>query len=284
MPCGKCLACRYEQAKTWSLRIKLESLDYDPSLIQFVTLTYDSEFYPGELVPADLSSFIKRLRKNSGLKFRYFACGEYGSKRGRAHYHLILFGVKFDEIAHLVGISKMDYVYKKIRPFKIGGGYNVAWTKGFVDVQTAMTAGAVASYVAHYVTGKVENYAGGREPEFHRCSLGLGRSITEKLPFYTPIIKIGESFHFLGRYLRNKLAERFNCLDSVIQQSIQNLSEKMVEIVSKFTDNCGYYAEALNHKYRLPFALENFSYKEYISPAKDLLISLHKIKKERLNL
>ncbi|MER8450125.1 hypothetical protein NKG60_08975 [Mesorhizobium sp. M1428] len=33
---------------------------------------------------------MKRLRKH-GHKFRYFAVGEYGSKKGRAHWHLILF-------------------------------------------------------------------------------------------------------------------------------------------------------------------------------------------------
>lgn len=38
----------------------------------------------------DLTDFFKRLRK-SGLNFRYFACGEYGDKFARAHYHVIFF-------------------------------------------------------------------------------------------------------------------------------------------------------------------------------------------------
>lgn len=36
----------------------------------------------------DLQDYFKRLRK-SGLEFHYFACGEYGDKFARSHYHCI---------------------------------------------------------------------------------------------------------------------------------------------------------------------------------------------------
>lgn len=38
----------------------------------------------------DLQDFHKRLRE-SGLKFSFFACGEYGDKFSRPHYHVIYF-------------------------------------------------------------------------------------------------------------------------------------------------------------------------------------------------
>ena len=35
--------------------------------------------------------FIKRLRARVGAPIRYFACGEYGDKFSRPHYHVIFF-------------------------------------------------------------------------------------------------------------------------------------------------------------------------------------------------
>lgn len=59
----------------------------------FVTLTYDQYFVPKDGVEKEhVQLFMKRLRKNYGeRKIRYFAVGEYGTKTGRPHYHLLLF-------------------------------------------------------------------------------------------------------------------------------------------------------------------------------------------------
>lgn len=64
----------------------------------FLTLTYADEHLPNPptLILSDLQKFLKRLRKRSGLKIRYFACGEYGAQFFRPHYHLILFGIDAD--------------------------------------------------------------------------------------------------------------------------------------------------------------------------------------------
>ena len=62
----------------------------------FITLTYDNEHLPkDESIDKDeLQRFFKRLRKNYPPKtIKYFACGEYGDKKKRAHYHAIIFGV-----------------------------------------------------------------------------------------------------------------------------------------------------------------------------------------------
>lgn len=83
----------------------LESFGHKESV--FTTLTYSDENLPenGNLKLTDLQNFLKRYRKNTNEKFRYFAVGEYGSKqkykdnRGRVrigterpHYHIVLFG------------------------------------------------------------------------------------------------------------------------------------------------------------------------------------------------
>ena len=56
-------------------------------------------------------SFFKRLRKqyakrSNGIKLRYYACGEYGDRYGRPHYHAIVCGLSLrDEDKALVRLS-----------------------------------------------------------------------------------------------------------------------------------------------------------------------------------
>lgn len=111
IPCGRCVGCRMEYSRQWANRCMLE-LEYHESAY-FVTLTYDDYHVPrsyysdpdtGEaqlsltLQPKDVTDFLKRLRFNTGQQFRYFYCGEYGPSTWRPHYHLIIFGLKLDDL------------------------------------------------------------------------------------------------------------------------------------------------------------------------------------------
>lgn len=99
VPCGKCIGCRLERARQWSVRCWAESLMHERN--SFLTLTYSDEFLPidGELKKRDLTLFLKKLRmflfRKFGTTVRYFACGEYGTKSGRPHFHVCLFGEDF---------------------------------------------------------------------------------------------------------------------------------------------------------------------------------------------
>lgn len=64
----------------------------------FLTVTYDDEHFPADasVHKSEVQLFMKRLRKWLGSrKVRYFACGEYGGKLRRPHYHIVLFGYEF---------------------------------------------------------------------------------------------------------------------------------------------------------------------------------------------
>jgi hypothetical protein len=65
----------------------------------FITLTYNNEHLPSDksIHKEHLQKFFKRLRKNTGIKLRYFACGEYGEQNNRPHYHAIIFGYDFPD-------------------------------------------------------------------------------------------------------------------------------------------------------------------------------------------
>lgn len=92
VPCGKCAFCIKKNIDAWCLRLQHE-MEVSSSAF-FITLTYDEQHLPAgeELSKRDLQLFIKRLRKiNPGI--RYFAIGEYGSQKGRPHYHAVIFNL-----------------------------------------------------------------------------------------------------------------------------------------------------------------------------------------------
>lgn len=90
VPCGKCLACLTNKRNDWAFRLEQE---YKRSKgAAFITLTYHPKFVPDSGVSKrHFQLFMKRLRKKSGDRLRYFAVGEYGTKTQRPHYHAIIF-------------------------------------------------------------------------------------------------------------------------------------------------------------------------------------------------
>ena len=69
IPCGQCIGCRLEKSRVWAMRCMHEASLYPKNC--FVTLTYDDDHLPenGSLRPADMTKFLKRLRKNIGNTF-----------------------------------------------------------------------------------------------------------------------------------------------------------------------------------------------------------------------
>lgn len=125
VPCGHCIGCRLEYSRQWANRCMLEAQYHERSC--FVTLTYDDWHVPkrfygnvadGTALPCysldkrDLQLFFKRLRKRfPDCRIRYFGCGEYGVNTLRPHYHIILFGIDFeDKVLSKLGSSKSNQV------------------------------------------------------------------------------------------------------------------------------------------------------------------------------
>lgn len=169
VPCGRCPACRRRKQNEWAYRM-LEESKYS-RLTAFVTLTYGDDYLPFSdlgvptLFPDHLKKFFKDLRYRIG-SFRYFACGEYGDKFDRPHYHFILF--------YNGDCSSQD----------IESYISRCWFYGHIKFQTPITAGR-AKYCAKYSMKQVGFDYGDVVPPFARMSRrpGIGKLFLDHLNF-----------------------------------------------------------------------------------------------------
>lgn len=206
IPCGNCLGCRMDYARDWSARLMHELLMHDPKECWFLTLTYDDAalmetfsdssidrlrigadsfgeavFWPN-LDARDMQLFWKRVRKDfPDRKIVYFQAGEYGEKRQRCHFHVIVFDLPLDpKELHENGVSDLghvtyrsDYLERK-------------WQHGNVIVGKVTTESC--AYVARYTLKKAkemwENDYSNRVRPFVRMSRnpGIGKTYLDAHP------------------------------------------------------------------------------------------------------
>lgn len=145
-PCGKCKSCRITKRQEWTGRILLESSRFASNL--FVTLTYAPEYLPpnGSLEKRDIQLFLKRLRKSLRTRIRYLAVGEYGSRRDRPHYHLVIFGADSISLEQIIEKGKVLTVSPQIKK---------AWPWGFHTADPLNRERA--RYVAGYCLKKMQD-------------------------------------------------------------------------------------------------------------------------------
>lgn len=159
LPCKRCMACRIQHTREWAVRL-MHELDYHDRA-SFVTLTYDDDHLPvdGGLDKRALQLFLKRYRKSAAPgPIKYYACGEYGGRFGRPHYHLIIYGDAFDR--------RDDRRLLEVWPY----GFN---SSGSVTYDSCRY---VAGYCIDKLNGPLaaEVYQG-RQPPFQLQSKGLGK-------------------------------------------------------------------------------------------------------------
>jgi len=178
VPCGKCPPCKMRRVNEWVFRMMWEE-QHNSVSSYFVTLTYDTAHVP--LTPhgfmtlrkKDFQDFMKRLRKSiseyrfTGLDHppvKYYACGEYGTKTNRPHYHAIILNVPNPDLfASAWSLSGVQF--------------------GAVDIGTA-TSDSVA-YCMKYIDKesfrekKYRHSRDDREREFSLMSKGIGAGYVE---------------------------------------------------------------------------------------------------------
>lgn len=217
-PCGYCSSCRNGKVLGWVFRLIEEMRSSNTAA--FFTFTYkDSELpwtdYGPSLYKRDFQTYMKRLRKAqakvSNDKIRYYACGEYGGKTGRPHYHAVLFNVH--EALHLPVLMES------------------IWQKGQVD--SAPLNMARIKYVCKYVMknhNKTE-----LQNEFSLMSKRLGKSwlTPANVQFYKdrelPYVhdEFGSKWP-MSRYFKERIHDK-EVRDRLGQEAIASLEYKPLD-------------------------------------------------------
>lgn len=153
--CGACPECMQERSSIWALRSVMESKSHAFNCM--VTLTYDKFKYNfrGDVIGEEdvnpdlkvqkphIQKFFKRLRKKFGQGIKYIACAEYGSHTHRAHYHCILFGVRFSD-AHFYKRSKRG------NPIYMSKTLTDLWGHGICTIDSINVQSSIARYCTKY--------------------------------------------------------------------------------------------------------------------------------------
>lgn len=203
------------------MRLQHEAAYWDPLQTTFYTFTYSPEYLlDNSLHKRDLTLFFKRLRKwKYPNRIKYFACGEYGEKQKRPHYHAILYGVFYDDK------SKVESLWQK------GFSY-----PGFFSPQSA-------KYVANYVLkSNSQSYASSAlEKPFLCVSQGIGKQFC--LDHKDQLISDGCIYHNgkernLPHYYIKKLSEND---ESIAADLLEKASKRGEEALDKLREH--YFAK-----------------------------------------
>lgn len=234
VPCGKCVECKQLRKEDWTCRGLLEASHYENNIM--ITLTYNDVYNSGNLEPKHLRDFIKRVRaslyeidpetgEKEYDKIKFLACGEYGKKHDRPHYHILFFGWKpadmvFFKMDKGVPVFRSEFVEKK-------------WLLGFSSCTEVNenTIGYVVKYLQKY-NSAASYIQKGLLPPFFRSSKGVGA-----LDMYRDTIFTDDKIYVNGkaystpRYFLRKLSETtfFGDKAKLLLEARQRVQKEKVE-------------------------------------------------------
>lgn len=217
IPCGRCMCCRTNTRKKWTGRILLESMDH--LFNSFLTLTYDDDHIESDsLIKEDLTLYLKKIRNAIG-SFRYYACGEYGDKTKRPHFHVILFGVKTDPEIKQILFEK--------------------WGKGFISMYELNKARA--SYTARYVQKKLYGDKAKEDPRIQPYAVmsrrpGIGLNAMPALADSLLKYNVSIQYRLTGKLLHKglyKIGKETYPLDNYMVKKMTDHVIKEWDVVAK---------------------------------------------------
>lgn len=154
--CGCCPECLRSRSSLYVVRSYYEAKEHLNNCM--VTLTYDNferdarGRLTGRELPVDRSLhvckrdvqlFMKRVRKKFGNDIKYLIAAEYGSRTHRAHYHAILFGVKFEDLVPFRRSKRGNIIFRSHT-------LDTLWNHGICTVDSKNINSAVARYCTKY--------------------------------------------------------------------------------------------------------------------------------------
>lgn len=205
LPCGRCLECLTQYSSEWANRCMLESTLHKHCCM--ITLTFSVS--DGSVHKSDLQLFMKRLRKAVKCPVRFFACGEYGKKGRRPHYHVIIFGWQPDDL--------VEFFYREDHWVYLSETVSKIWTSGdcwkslerqpgYITVESLTRRSA--KYCAKYLQ-KLQPLLPEQNPPFTLMSLRPAIGLLAFKPEWTLTDKMyidGKSYP-VPRYFRRKFGD-----------------------------------------------------------------------------
>lgn len=239
--CGHCPECLQKKSRKWALRCAMEA---KVSHGVMVTLTYDtykvingkeSNFEENPINPnmplskEHCQKFIKRLRKHfEPLKIKYLLTAERG-KKGRAHYHALIFGVQFDDLVRYKKSDRGNWIYKSQTLTKL-------WTYGICTVDCINLSAKTARYCTKYCSKD-----SGAEETFMLFSRGIGDQKLLELFNGKSYWIDGREYSIPKQIWQKVIEKRYNCKGFskyVGREHIENIEKivcnKLDKIEKKF--------------------------------------------------
>lgn len=153
VPCGVCGECLMKRQSDIVQRCRCLSLDH---YMFFFTLTYNRESLPrittsqGVTIPfadySDIQKMFKRIRKSNAFNrdFKYLCVSERGSKKGRPHFHGIIFIPK---------ISTDDKLYSAVTETLVRNTIFKEWRRNYGSSRSPIWK-PLFTYRSKFVAGK----------------------------------------------------------------------------------------------------------------------------------
>lgn len=161
VPCGHCAEC--DKSRVNQFRIKAMCQAYQTlksnGSCYFLTLTYNPESLPHDCYnrpcfdSSHITNFFKRLRKrcnnlDSSTQLKYLFVSEFGSKKGRPHYHALIF------INHN-NFTPLDFACLVKNEWSINTGTNrkpCYHSLGFTLTQPCVDIVRCSNYISKYIS------------------------------------------------------------------------------------------------------------------------------------
>lgn len=248
VPCGKCNFCLQAKRADWTFRLMQEEKVSKSGF--FVSMTYaDEHLVYGDggptLCKADFQLFFKKLRNSQPKGLRYFAVGEYGSKYGRPHFHMLLFNAVYRDI--LFAARDIERI----------------WQKGHVDVGDIEPASI--HYVAKYVINRPGDYSG-RVAPFCLMSRrnGIGFNYMDKRSWHRHAMRNYVSVNGVKSRLPRYFKDKFFSVDEKAALAAESLiladqvvQDRIAELAPFHSDPAWYYEERLRSRHESIFSKVN---------------------------
>jgi hypothetical protein len=197
------MGCRLSRSRQWAIRCVHEAQAHAENC--FITLTYSDDNIPDDrsLRVRDFQLFLKRLRRNTANRIRFYHCGEYGELYGRPHYHALIFGHDFPD--------KLLWNTSNNLPLYRSATLEQLWTMGYSSIGEVTFQSA--AYVARYLLKKITGDPAQEHYEYVNPETG---EVTQRKPEYTTMSRrpgIGRAW--LDKYLSDVYPDDFIVIKGV---------------------------------------------------------------------